>query len=290
MKFRVGGTEVRLSFGVLPLFAFCIVARETRALLLSCAALSVHEISHAIAIGNLGGRIARISIYPFGAVITPEWFKGEQGDWIAAIAGPLGSFALSGMLAAFRTAGVGFAWTEELFRVSLLIGLLNLVPAYPLDGGRVCRALLLRTVSERRARTVLLIFTALVSLGLTAAGVYLILHGVPAWTLLAIPPFLLGSAFAERRMPDAGIVARVMERREALRSGTPQKAQTVVLCDTATVGDAILAIAQSRYTILRIRTATGFVELTESDALQAAARCGLKTPLKTAISRLTAGK
>lgn len=290
MKFRVGGTELRISFGVLPLLAFCIVAGETRALLLSCAALTVHEISHAIAIGNLGGRIARISLYPFGAVITPEWFKGEQGDWIAAIAGPLGSFALSGMLAVLRTAGVGFAWTEELFRVSLLIGFLNLVPAYPLDGGRVCRALLLRIVSERKARTVLLIFTALVSLGLTAAGVYLILRGVPAWTMLAIPPFLLGSAFAEQRMPDAGIVARVMERREALRSGTPQKAQTVILSDAATVGDAILAISQSRYTILRIQTGTGFVELTESDALQAAARCGLKTPLKTAISRLTAGK
>ena len=290
MKFRVGGTELRLSFGVLPLLAFCIVAGETRALLLSCAALTVHEISHAIAIGNLGGRIARISLYPFGAVITPEWFKGKQGDWIAAIAGPLGSFALSGMLAVLRTAGVGFAWTEELFRVSLLIGFLNLVPAYPLDGGRVCRALLLRIVSERKARTVLLIFTALVSLGITAAGVYLILRGVPAWTMLAIPPFLLGSAFTEQRMPDAGIVARVMERREALRSGTSQKAQTVVLSDAATVGDAILAISQSRYTILRIRTGTGFVELTESDALQAAARCGLKTPLKTAISRLTAGK
>ena len=290
MRFRIGGTEVRLSFGVLPLLAFCIVAGETRALLLSCAALTVHEISHAIAIGNLGGRIARISLYPFGAVITPEWFKGKQGDWIAAIAGPLGSFALSGMLAVLRTAGVGFAWTEELFRVSLLIGFLNLVPAYPLDGGRVCRALLLRIVSERKARTVLLIFTALVSLGITAAGVYLILRGVPAWTMLAIPPFLLGSAFTEQRMPDAGIVARVMERREALRSGTSQKAQTVVLSDAATVGDAILAISQSRYTILRIRTGTGFVELTESDALQAAARCGLKTPLKTAISRLTAGK
>ena len=206
--------------------ALCIVLGEGVPLFLSVLALSLHEAAHWIAAKNTGRAPNALSIYPFGAVITPEWLKGEQGDWIAAIAGPLGSFALSGMLAVLRTAGVGSAWTEELFRVSLLIGLLNLVPAYPLDGGRVCRALLLRTVSERKARTVLLIFTALVSLGLTAAGVYLILRGVPAWTMLAIPPFLLGSAFAEQRMPDAGIVARVMERREAMRSGTPQKAQT----------------------------------------------------------------
>lgn len=281
---------MRISPGVLPLFAFCIVAGETRVLLLSLFALSVHESAHAIAIRNLGGRIARVSVYPFGAVMTPEFYIRSGAEWIAAAAGPLGSFALSGMLALLKTFHIAAAWTDEVFRISLCIGFLNLAPAYPLDGGRVFYALLCACASERTARTVQLVFTALTSCGMIAAGVFLALHGVFAWTLFLIPPFLLGSAVSERRLPDTGIVARVMERREALRSGMPQKAQTVVLPESASIGDAVLAITGNRFMILRILCGTAFFELTESDILDAAAKYGMRTPLKTVISRLTAGK
>lgn len=289
IRFCIGRTEVRISFGVLPLFAFCIVAGELKALLLAGTALAVHELSHAIAIKNFGGRTVRVSVYPFGTVMTPEMPK-DGAAWAVALAGPLGSFTLAAVLTLPESLGLRSAWTEELFHTSLAIGLLNLVPAFPLDGGRLFRALLVKTVRERAAKTVLLIFTSLAACGLIGAGIYLVLHGVFAWTLFLLAPFLIGAAVSEWKTPDANAVSRVMERKTALRSGSPQKAQIVVLPPEASVSDAVCSIAKNRYTIFRIPTETGTLELTETDALDAAAKSGLDAPLKSIISGLTAGK
>ena len=289
MRFRIGRTEVRISIGALPLFAFCIVAGELRALLLAGTALAVHELSHAIAIKNLGGRTARISVYPFGAVMTPE-LPSKSAEWVIALAGPLGSFALSAMLSLTETFGLRSAWAGDLNRTSLAIGLLNLVPAFPLDGGRLFRTLLSETVRARTAKTMLLLFTSVFACGSIGAGVYLALRGVYAWTLFLLPPFLVYAAVSEWKTPDAGAVSRAMERKTALRSGSPQKVQIVVLPQDASVGDAVCSIARSRYTIFRVQTEGGSIELTEDDALDAAAKSGLSAPIKSVFSGLTAGK
>lgn len=290
MTFSIGRTEVRVSIGVLPFFAFCIAAGELRALLLAALSLAVHECAHLIAAKNRGIAVIRISVYPFGAVMTLTESFGRGGEWITAAAGPVGSAAFAAALSLFCTLSGGRAWTSALIRTNLLIAVLNLLPAYPLDGGRMCRALLMNLLRPKAARAVLLGFTAAIAVGAFGVGLWLVLRGVPAWTLLALPPYLLASAFTEWRQPDAGTVSRVMERSEALRRGEPQTAQIVVVPDGMRIGEAMAALSLRRFTILRIRHGSGYLELDETALLREAARSGTETPLKTVISQLTAGK
>jgi len=289
MSFALKRCELRVTFGAVAFAAVCIVAGQTQTLLLVVLSLAVHETAHAIAAKNLGLSVARITVYPFGAVMQ-LFGMPEKGEWTVAAAGPLASLTFAALLrlsALFLPQGERM---ERLIGINLSIAAVNLLPAFPLDGGRIFRDLLRRCVRERTARTLLLSFTALIALGMTGAGVYLMIKGIPAWTLFAIPPFLVVSAFGEWRMPDAGIVSHVMERRSALRSGTAEKAQLVVLPEHASVGQALSALSGTRYTILRVLGENGFCELDEGRILDAAARYGTQTPLKSVISRLTDGK
>ena len=287
MRFRIGRTEARICFGVLPFLFWCIVAGETTALLLSALSLAVHECAHAIAAKNTGNRVARVTVYPFGAVMTLDQSFGTQGEWIVAAAGPAASLAVSGMLKLFELLTGPLAWSSALIRTNLLIALLNLLPAFPLDGGRIVRAVLLKTAGERTARRLLLAFTAVIAAVIFGAGILLILRGVPAWTLSALPPFLMLAAIEEWKQPDTGIVARVMERREALRAGFAEKAQIVVISDEASVKEAMNALSGRRLTILRVQRGSCYIELEEGALLDAAAKFGLHAPLKNVISRLT---
>lgn len=287
MRFRIGRAEARIHFGVLPLLFWCVVAGETTALLLSAISLTVHECAHAIAAKNTGKRIARVTVYPFGAVMTLDKSFGTQGEWVVAAAGPAASFAVSGMLKLFELLTGPLAWSSTLIRTNLLIALLNLLPAFPLDGGRIARAVLLKTTGERAARRLLLAFTALAAAGIFGTGIYFIFRGVPAWTMLALPPFLVLSAIDEWKQPDAGIVARVMERREALKAGFAEKAQIIVVSDEASVKEAMNALSSKRLTILRVQRGSRCVELEEGALLDAAAKFGMHAPLKIVISRLT---
>lgn len=288
MKFRIGNAEACVHIGVLPFLFWCVIAGETRTLLLTALSLSVHEAAHWIAARNLKLSVSRLTVYPFGAVMRLDsltLFDGAEA--IVAAAGPIGSLTVSGMMTLFESAVGEQPWTGELMRINLLIALLNLLPAYPLDGGRIFRSLLLRTVSERTAKRLLLAFTGLIALVLLSAGVVLTLRGAPNVTLFCLPPFLLLAAVQEWRLPDAGILNRVMERRTNLRAGEAQRAELMVISDACSIGEAMRSIRASRYTILRVQTGSGFYELDENALIRAAAKFGVQTPLKFAISRLT---
>lgn len=291
MRFSVGRTEICVTIGAVLFCAFGIVAGEIETLLCAVLSLLVHEAAHLIAARNLGIPVSGITVYPFGMVMRlDELSHTARAEWIAAAAGPLGSLTFAAFLRLAGTLLTDAVWLNTLIDANLAIAIVNLLPAFPLDGGRVFRAILRRTVRERTARTVLLSFTALAALGMIGAGIFLVQHGVPAWTLFAIPPFLIASAYREWHLPDAGVVSRVMERKAVLRSGGAEKAQIVVLNDSASIGTAVLSLSGTRYTLLRVLHANGYTELDETDVLHAAAKYGTDAMLRNAIYRLTDGK
>ncbi len=290
MTFLLGRTEVRIHFCVLPFLAFCIVAGEALPLLYAAVSLTVHECAHLIAARNRGLSVERISVWPFGAVMTLSDPFGRGGDWITAAAGPAGSAVFAAVLSLSGTLFGARGWLDALIDVNLVIALLNLLPAYPLDGGRISKTLLCRVLPPNAVRVILLGFTALAAVSAFGVGLWLFLRGAPVWTLLALPPFLVASARKEWREPDAGTVTRVMERGEALRRGVPQKAVFLAVPESMRIGEAMAALSNNRFTVLMIRHRTGCVMLDESALLDAAVQFGTEKPLKTVFLRLTAGK
>jgi len=139
-----------------------IVLTAAAAAVLFLASVLVHELSHAIVGRRLGVTVRHITLFVFGGMAHME---GEPRTWRAelgmAIAGPITSLALgvgflmlAGLLAGpievdpdkplEAVAKLG-PLTTILFwlgPVNILLGLFNMVPGFPLDGGRVLRAVL----------------------------------------------------------------------------------------------------------------------------------------------------
>ena len=286
MNLRIRGAELHLSFGLLPLLVFCIVTGETKPLLLAGASLLLHELAHWIAARNLGFLVERIAIYPFGAVMDLSAAHADTGgEWIVAAAGPLASFVIA---SALRLVGslmkAGSAWIDPLLHTNLMIAVLNLLPAFPLDGGRIAKGLLLRLLNETTARRILLALTCVVSAGMIAGGIGLILRGIPALMLPATGAFLTAAALKECRRAGKSRVASVLERRMRLHDGTAQKATLLAIRDSATVGQAIADLSRTRYTVLRVIGDDRTFEMDEDALLSAASRCGYGVTLRAAFS------
>ena len=285
MKLRIAGAEVHLSIGLLPLILFFIVIGEVGKLTAALFALLLHELAHWISARNLGYAVSGIKLYPFGAVMDLVPVSADQKqEWIAALAGPLASFVTaSAVKMVCAIAQIESEWIETFQYINLVISVVNMLPAYPLDGGRIARNVLLTTCRKKTADRISVILTVTISSAMLGYGILLLTRGIPAWMMLSIPPFLAASAVHECRDENHGAIGRMLERNASIRAGNPQKAQFIVLYGDTTIGEAIAKISYSHYTVFRIRTTGAPVEIDEDAILNAASVYGYQTKLKQLI-------
>jgi Zn-dependent protease len=111
----------------------------------------LHELGHALAARRFGIETEDITLYPIGGVARLRRMPRAPGaELVIALAGPAVNFAIAAAiytltpLWAVTSGWVGFVgpFLNELGLINLLLGLFNLLPAFPMDGGRVLRALL----------------------------------------------------------------------------------------------------------------------------------------------------
>jgi Zn-dependent protease len=133
----------QLYFFVLILFLFVFVV--------------FHELAHSVVARHYGIKVRKIVLYPIGGVSEIEEIPEKPSiEWRMAIAGPLTSFLIGITLfgldqfitietpAALFAPSLATAGSLmlDLAVLNLILGAFNLIPAFPMDGGRVFRALL----------------------------------------------------------------------------------------------------------------------------------------------------
>jgi Zn-dependent protease len=183
------------------------LAMAIAAALLFFASVLLHELGHALQARREGMEIDGITLWLFGGVATFRGtFPSAGAEFRIAIAGPLVSLAL-GVLFVALAAAIG--WSEAIDGVAAWLGYINLVllafnllPALPLDGGRVLRSALWGARGDFAWATR---FAAGIGRGFgylfIAAGVAMLIFADAfsgAW-LAFIGWFLLGAASAEAR-------------------------------------------------------------------------------------------
>ena len=151
----------------------------TAALLLFVSVL-IHELAHSFMALARGLAAKSITLFIFGGVSNLGGeAKKPSTEFLVAIVGPLTSFVLAGV-----SALVMYAVSEPrielvafyLTFVNLLLGAFNLIPGFPLDGGRVLRAILwTATGSVRRATEGAAAVGKVVAWGLFAFGLFQVL-------------------------------------------------------------------------------------------------------------------
>ena len=121
------------------------------------ASLLAHELAHAVVARRVGVSVGDVTLWLFGGVTTLQGeAKTPKAAFRIAFAGPATSLVLSAAFAALAFAlravhaaaiAVSVAWW--LAAINLLLGLFNLLPGAPLDGGRLVRAYLWRRHGDR---------------------------------------------------------------------------------------------------------------------------------------------
>lgn len=189
--------EVNVSFLILLGIALLFWGGITGVffVLILFASVLLHELGHALVARHLGVPIAGIELHFFGGAAKMTALPRTANDEVLiAAAGPAVSFALGGL--GFLLGSLAGSWLlVSIGWINLVIGGFNLLPALPMDGGRILRALLTRKYDFVRATEVSVKVARAIAIILGVIGL-----ATWQWTLILLTVLLWFLGSAEVRM------------------------------------------------------------------------------------------
>jgi len=201
--FKIFGIEIRLDYSwfiIFGLFAYffgvsyfpsvlpdvgngILVLVTFVTVILFFTSVLIHELSHSLVARKKGIPVERITLFLFGGMAQIEKEpETPSSEFIMAIVGPAASFVLAMFFGIILFFTRDFAIIAEpvkyLAIINLVLGIFNMLPGYPLDGGRVLRSIIWKSTGDLKKAT-LIASNAGRALGflLVALGIFYIFVG-----------------------------------------------------------------------------------------------------------------
>ncbi len=302
---RVSGIDVRLH----ATFAFAVLwfalgfsdqgglRGAAFGVLLICAlfvCLTLHELGHALVAQRFGLTVNEILLLPIGGVarLTSEPRK-PQHELLIALAGPLVNVLLAlGLWLTLRQLHAPLqlgSWSEladpspvglvrALLWGNVMLASFNLLPALPMDGGRVFRALLSLAMGRARATRIASTVGQVIAVGLLALAIHQ--NSELSGSLALIALFVFVGAAQERA------AGRAIEVLSELRAGEVCDPNAVVFAPHEQVGhvlDTLVRSPQTHFAVFYGKELVGTVA--RDQVLVHAPRVGLEAPLSSLMRR-----
>lgn len=147
----------------------------------------IHELAHILTAEGFGYHTISVELFPFGGVARMDYslFNDPVAEAITAIAGPVQSLILALLTKAFSPFLHLPEITQEVFNINLGLALFNILPLYPLDGGRILRSILVGLGGYKTATKIVVRLTKIVTAISGLPLLFLYLRG-------RVPPYFPG--------------------------------------------------------------------------------------------------
>ncbi|HFA47866.1 MAG TPA: site-2 protease family protein [Bacteroidetes bacterium] len=261
-------------------------------ILIVFACITLHELGHALTARRYGITTSRITLLPIGGLASMEKMPENPVHelWVA-LAGPAVNFVIAmvlGMVIYFTTGFPTLGSLQEsmsltadnflfqLFFVNMLLAVFNLIPAFPMDGGRVLRALLSMTTDRVRATAIAASVGRFLAIGFIFFGIF------NDFWLVFIGIFIYLGASAEEYHESTGAaleghtVADVLMRQfRTLYPSQPLQRAVELLLDSQ----------DTEFIVLDINGAKAVGTLTSKDILEGLTRFGKDARISQAMQK-----
>ena len=277
--FSLGDTEIKCSPLLLVLLPAAAVLGSVRLLIIAFLSLCMHEAAHAMAARRLGYSVTGVEIMPFGFIARLDVSEAPPGDAAAVFAaGPVASLSMAAISALLEGIVPGCGIAElGLTEYNLLLAAVNLLPALPLDGGRLLSAAF-SAGGRRKANRLLRSIGVLTGAVFIAIFLLLIANGAVNPTFFLMGVFLVISAVREHERPG---IRPVRIRREAAVSVR----SVAVAADTGLVR-AVGLLPPRGYAVVSVVGENGrrIAELDGNSLIEAAGILGSGARVKDAVA------
>ncbi len=194
----VMGIPIRVHLTLVILLLFVAFSYGLPGILIAVgvfASVALHELGHSWVAIRKGCSVREIMLLPIGGVAKMSHIPSRPMDeFLVAAAGPLVSFLLAVLFLLIALAGISPQFFVNLYKINLMLCLFNLLPSFPMDGGRIFRAFMSPRLGRLKATALAARIGRIMAV---AFGIFGLFNGQFLLILIAI--FIYNAAGAEYR-------------------------------------------------------------------------------------------
>ena len=261
-------------------FLWFMITGQTITFLSFLFCLLIHELGHYIIAKKLKYKLSNFYLAPYGAALNyKESCFLPKDEVIIALAGPLSNIFFSVLIIAlWWIYPSSFSSSYELVTTGLALAIFNLIPAYPLDGGRILVGALSEKISRKKTLKLAIIFNLLFSC------VFLILFLVTCF-INYNPTFALFSVFLLAGIWDCNFEGKYQQLNiynKKIKNLSSVK--LIYVLPTSTLGEMFKAIDTTKLTVFLICLDNGkTLILTEKKVLSLCMKHSIKSSIQTVL-------
>ncbi|PAB61366.1 M50 family metallopeptidase [Anaeromicrobium sediminis] len=279
MKFF--GVKINMAFILMLLIFFVFGYFEE--IILAFIAVFIHELFHTIMARLLGYNIESIEIFPFGGVAKlKETIALEPRDEILiAISGPL-----INLIIAFIGVNYKILINEFFIYSNLGIGIFNLIPILPLDGGRIIRAYLSLNCGIKKATKIISIISKCLIVTMATYGLYMIKEDYSNIFVVLLSIFLYMAVNKEIKMSKYMFIKEFAHKKRSIRNNKILTVKNIVVKKDVRVKEIIDSFLVGKYHMIMVVDEQYNVigNLTENEILDGVIKYGINVSLEKLLT------
>lgn len=282
---RIFGTDIRVNIFFLLLFSIYWYYGLLAQAMIVFGVVFLHEMGHVVVAAGYGIKIPEIELLPFGGVARMDGNLelNPTIETYVALAGPLtnGFLILAGYI--LHQFGMGNQqWLPFFIQCNITLGLFNLLPAFPLDGGRILRAFASRKYGLKTATEQSVNLSKALGIMAAGLGVWLVcFRGSAYFNWLVMAGFIIYAAVKERGSAMYIFIKFLTRKKEELLREGLLLARQVVALDTLRLKEVVKYFVPRKYHLVvvvgRDQRIKGTV--TEGEVIEKLMQGELETPI-----------
>lgn len=201
MKLDFEKTTLKINFSFAVAVTLTLIIDESGVGAIALLGCIIHEAGHIICLLVLGEKPKKIELSFYGIKLerNPMSTQSTAGDILVFVSGPSANFIFSAVL--FLLSNIYHSLRDAAI-ISLCIGIFNLLPCRPLDGGNILYTVLCRNTKRKTAENISLAAAVATVMPMLAAGMYFLKKGGNI-TLLAVAVYAASTCFIEYKSKTA---------------------------------------------------------------------------------------
>ena len=239
---------------VIPVVAVMAYINGVESVAAFCTALVLHETAHGIMASALGVSFRSIELMPFGCAAKMESFAAvSSGKEVAvAAAGPLMNAVAAAAMFALAKSGFSGDFSSAFERSNVMLGAINMLPALPLDGGRIAFTLMSFALPRDMSTNIGGATGVATGTAMIAAGIYFAVTSALNPTLFMMGGFLIYGAVRQLKSGTFSLMKSDTVKRTKIADGGVLYVKNIAVGGGRTVGETLSVFDSRKYNIVYV--------------------------------------